>query len=903
VSISKRTPFVAQWQKFRRQYDESYVIAFRMGDFYEFFSDDAKIVSKILDLTLTDRQGIPLAGFPYASGQEALEKIVKAGRPVIVVDQVEDPAEAKGRIVERDIVRIITPGTLLDDNVLEQNSNNFLAALVVDGIKGSPGSIRASAAFCDLSTGEFFTMSFTDTVPRLPVLTMEFSKNRPVEVLVPESLTDEDVLGLIPKIIPGIAIRRRSVLDFDVDEARRTLLEHFKVTNLESFGIESNEQAIAAAGAVIIFLRENQRSIVSNITTSMHVSPADYLQLDHNTIRNLEILNNIVDGSARGTLFDLFSSTCTIMGARRLKKMFLSPLMNSAEITERLDFADDLIRDMMALNEIKNAMAKICDLERLISKINYSTAINARHLLQLANSLDRVPDVRSGLQRLTSRIATDRAARLGDFGELVSRIKDTFLEDPSTKITEGGMIREGVNSDLDELRELRSGSEQWLERFQEETRKKYGITNLRVKNNSVFGYFIEVSNSYVDKVPDTWTRKQTLVNAERYINPELKEMETKILTAEEKIFDIEKNIFLEVKALAIEATARVQETASIVAEIDALLTMASVAGEGNYVRPEITTDGTISILEGRHPTIEKIIGVDKFIPNDVNIDPARNVLSIVTGPNMSGKSTFLRQTCLIVLLAQVGSFVPAKQASIGIVDKIFSRVGAQDDITRERSTFMVEMNECAYILNHATKQSLVILDELGRGTSTFDGVSLAWAVAEYLQARSVKTLFATHYHQLADLESFLPRTKNLTVLVKENESTKELLFLHKVIEGSCDKSYGIQVAKLAGLPAPVITRAEEILKKLTEDDPLTTDRIKLITEKSIASPGQQKGTKKTTQTILFPIMKEDHADPLLKEMREELAAIDLNTMTPFDALALIKRFKERIDGNNKSQPD
>ncbi len=878
-------------------------MAFRLGDFYEFFNDDAKDVSKILDIALTDRAGMPLAGFPYASGQEALEKIVKAGRPVVVVDQIEDPAEAKGRIVERDIVRVITPGTILEDNVLEKDSNNYIAALAWFPVKQPQDSVKVAVAFCDISTGDFFTTTFVDARERFATLSGELTRFNPVEVLIPDNSNEDIITSGIAKLLPGAAIRRRSALDFDPTEGREVLTKHFKVSNLESFGIEGDDAAISVAGALLLYLQENQKQGLSNITSSIHRVPSNHMQIDQNSLRNLEIVKNSADGSTRGTLFELFSKTCTAMGMRLVKRLLLSPLMDKGAINARLDFVELLVKDAMLSEGLKREMTGICDLERLIARINYSSVVGARHLVQLAHSLEQVPAIKKIIAGIDSDFTRRHEKSLADFAPIAKTLLGTFVDAPPATTGEGGMIRPGIHQELDELRGIRSGSDEWLEKFQDEARHKYGLTTLRVKNNSVFGYFIEISKTYADKVPSSWTRKQTLVNAERYTTPELKAMEEKIVTAEGRIFEIEKEIFLDMKARAIAATGDIQAAARAIAEIDVMLTMAQVAASGNYVRPRIAEGGATIVKEGRHPVIENMIGIDKFISNDVSIDPAENVLTIVTGPNMSGKSTFLRQICLIVLMAQAGSFVPAKEASIGITDKIFSRVGAQDDITKAKSTFLVEMNETAYILNHATPRSLVILDELGRGTSTFDGLSLAWAVAEYLQAKGVKTLFATHYHQLADLESFLPRTKNLNVLVKEDEKTKDLIFLHKVVAGASDKSYGIQVAKLAGIPAPVIARAEDILKKLSDEDPLTTDRIKLIGEKGITSPGPRDTRhamkQKTVQTILFPILKEQNVDPILRAVRDELEKLDIDATTPLDALAVLKKLKDAIARDNK----
>ncbi|MHA1793633.1 MAG: DNA mismatch repair protein MutS [Promethearchaeota archaeon] len=898
-ATSKFTPMQAQWQKFRRMYDKKeYILAFRMGDFFEFFDDDAKLVSKILDITCTTRQGRPLAGFPYVSGHENLERIVKSGWSVVVVDQVESPDMARARgskVVKRDVVRVITPGTVLDDTVLERDSNNYLASMVVETGKKNPSVVKISMAFCDLSTGDFFTTEFVDNKKDLSTLNMILGKFSPVELLLSEKFNHEDIQNKVVGILPGLVIRYRPAYDFEVEECRALLLSHFKVSNLDGYGIGKKLGVISSSGALLLYLQENQKKILHNITSSYHYNPTRYMQIDHHAIRNLEILRNNSDGGLKGSLFELFSKTCTTMGARQVKKMLISPLMDVKKINDRLDFVEYLIKNLFMLDEIKEALSGICDLERLISRINYSSSVNSRHLVQLARSLEKLPTLQGILSEIGLRYPQARLEKIHDFSTLTSSILNTFVDEPPPRINEGGMIKTGVNPELDELRDIRDNSHSWLNNFQERMRTEHGITTLKVKYNKVFGYFIEVSKSHVDKVPKEWVRKQTLVNAERYINPELKKMEEKILNAEEKIHEIERKLFEDMKQEVITYTDKIQVSARALAEIDAMITFASVASSSNYCRPEVDTGGDIYIKEGRHPTIEKIMGMDKFISNDIEIRMDKNILNIVTGPNMSGKSTYLRQICLIVILAQVGTFVPATLARIGIVDKIFSRVGASDDITRSKSTFLVEMSETSYILNHATDKSLVILDELGRGTSTFDGVSLAWAVAEYLHEKRVKTLFATHYHQLADLESFLPLVKNLNVIVKENEMTKELVFLHKVEEGVCDKSYGIQVARLAGLPEPVLKRASDILERLTSDDPLTTDRIRLIGNEGISRPVKPKTRKKPTKQLTLVPMALSPIDEKLMEVKKELEMITINTLTPLDALNLLKELKEKLN--------
>lgn len=898
MTEAKRTPMMAQWEHFRSQHDKHFILAFRMGDFFEFFHDDARAVSKILDITCTDRQGVPLAGFPYASGHEALEKIVRSGRPVVVVDQVEDPATAQGRVVERDVVRIITPGTVMDENVLEKDTNNYIVSMIWANSKSRPDHVKVAVATCDISTGEFKTTSFSDTRPAWPTLSVELGRYEPVEVLVPDHAKDGEVPALVDNLLPGSVVRKRSALDFAPDEAALLLRDHFKVANLESFGIEGNDMEIAAAGALLRFLQEHQKVALSNINACSRYATSAFMHLDPGTVRNLEVLRNNADGTTRGSLYELFAGTSTIMGTRLVKKTLVSPLMDAGAITERLDCVEFFTRNVLAREALRKLLSGMCDIERLVSRVSYSTSASARHLVQLAGSLEKVQAMRAMLSTVPVAYITARLEELHDFTGLASFILDTFVDTPPAKINEGGMVRDGLHPELDELRGIRFGGEAWLEKFQETMRAKHGISTLKVKSNNVFGYFIEVSNTNKDKVPSDWTRKQTLVNAERYITPDLKAMEEKLLSAADRIAAIERDIFLEAKQRVISSTREIQDAARVIAELDVMLTFAVVSASARFTRPVLNEDGIIDIQEGRHPSIEHLIGADKFIPNDVRLDPSVNVLNIVTGPNMSGKSTFLRQICIITLLAQVGCFVPAKLASICIVDKVFSRVGAMDDITRQRSTFLVEMNETAYILNHATPRSLVILDELGRGTSTFDGVSLAWAVAEFLQARGVKTLFATHYHQLAGLEAFLPRTRNLNVVVREDEQTKDLLFLHKVVPGACDKSYGIQVAKLAGIPRSVIDRAQDILDKLSGDDPLTTDRIKLITERGITSPGRDRvgsrASRPTRQAVLFPITMKPPADGTFDDIKRKLSTIDVDVLTPVEALVLVKELKDRV---------
>ncbi|MHA1683571.1 MAG: DNA mismatch repair protein MutS [Promethearchaeota archaeon] len=901
-NLKKITPMQVQWTTFRAMYSEDeYILAFRMGDFYEFFDADAKKVAKILDITCTTRQGRPLAGFPYASGHENLEKIVKTGISVVVADQVESPAEAKARgskVVRRDIVRVITPGTILDDAVLDRETNNYMTSLFLARSKKDKVVVKIAMAFCDLSTGEFFTTEFVDRLPRFATLHMMLTKFNPVEVILPESLKDDGIKEFILATLPGTCIRSRDDLDFDPDDAAEFLKGHFKVSNFEGFGIEEGSMSIASAGGLLKFLKENQKSLLSNINSSYTYTNASYMQLDYHTVRNLELLRNSSDGSTRGTLFGLFSKTCTTMGSRLVKKVLLSPLLDIHLINERLDVVEYLRQNIMALEGLSDEISGICDVERLISRINYSNTINARHLLQLARSLQKIPAVKAILDGIPLDYVRNRIPKLHALQDLTGKILDTIVEDPPPRVSEGRMIRPGINPDLDDLRAIKRSGNTWLEKFQEEMREKHGISTMKVKYNKVFGYFIEVSKGFIDKVPDSWVRKQTLVNAERYINDELKVMEEKILNADERIIEIERDIFNKLREEVITHTGAIQETAKALSELDLVITFATVAASNNYCRPVLNVSGEILIKDGRHPTIETIIGRDKFISNDTVIKPDDNVLNIVTGPNMSGKSTFLRQICLISLLAQVGSFVPASSANLCIIDKMFSRVGASDDLSRSRSTFLVEMIETAYILNHATSRSLVILDELGRGTSTFDGVSLAWAVAEYLHAKKVKTLFATHYHQLSDLESYLPAVKNLNVLVSEDEVTKDLIFLHKVEEGSCDKSYGIQVARLAGLPRTVLSRADEILDRLTNDDPLTTDKIREISQNGITSrqihPRRRKIPKQLT---LFapgaPVI--DPAVEKMKELKEEINQLDINQITPLEGLTILKKLKDNLN--------
>lgn len=778
------------------------LVMLRMGDFYEMFYADAVTAARELEITLTARgkgeKKAPLAGVPFHALEPYLGKLVKKGYKVAIVEQLEDPKKARG-LVKRGLVRIVTPGTIIESSMLNEKENNYILALTSQGEE-------LAIAFCDLSTGEFLTAN----VPNMKALRNEMARLNPSECLVPESLLVNT--ELIEKIKNGgCFLNKLEDYYFRSEKAKEILLNHFNLHNLEAFGLEDKKLNLSACGALLYYLTATQKNSLSHIKKISFRSSQETMVLDAGTLHNLELAKNIRDGSSRGTLLGVLDKTCTVMGARLMKKWLYEPLLQKKSIEKRLDAVGELSQKVIVREEIKNILQEINDLERLISRVNYGNA-NPRDILALRNSLSRIPALKEKLNEFQGDLLQE-INTLTNFEDLSSLLAAAIREDAPVTIREGSMIKSGYHQELDQLHSLQQNSRQYLQALEQKEQQRTGISSLKIGYNNVFGYFIEVTKKNVPLIPSDYIRKQTTANGERYITEELKREEEKILGAEEKIVELEYALFQELLQKIAAQTELIQHAAGRIAVLDVLCSLATVAMEQNYSRPELVEQPVIQIRNGRHPVIEKI--ESSFIANDLILNPME--MLIITGPNMSGKSTFMRQAALIVLLAQMGSFVPAEKAVLGIVDRIFTRVGAYDDLSSGQSTFMVEMNETAFILNNATENSLIILDEIGRGTSTFDGVSIAWSVAEHIYNRiKAKTLFSTHYHVLNKLQEKFSRIRNFNLAVKEVEG--EVIFLRKLIEGGTDQSYGIHVAKLAGLPLEVVERAREVQDILQKDD-------------------------------------------------------------------------------------
>jgi DNA mismatch repair protein MutS len=875
------TPLMSQYFKIKSQYPDE-ILFFRMGDFYEMFGEDAKVASKILGIALTSRghikgEKIPLAGIPYHAADRYLAKLLKAGKKVVVCEQVEDPKLAKG-IVKRDVVEIITPGTVTVDGVIEGASNNYLVSLTGHSAEGarlpsvgqgsaSGGKEKLGLAIVDLTTGEFKVDQgeANKIIEKIKVL-------NPAEIICPEIWREERKkdLGLLHE---NVVLTNLEMWKFDYDFAQKILTEHFKVASLDGFGCQNLKLGISAAGAILAYLKQTKKTFLSHINKVSPCIEGEQMFLDTNTIRNLELLTAMGTGERANTLFSLLNKTKTAMGARLLKSWIIAPLLNVKRIIERQDAIEELFKNHDLSDSLEKKIKKIADLERLSGKIGYGKA-NPKDLIWLSDSLSVIPDLKSILSDAKSSFLNHIKDNLPDTTALVNLIRRSIVDEPPFILTEGGIIKSGYSSDLDSLKGQIKGSKDWIAGLQEQERKRTGIPSLKVGFNKVFGYFIEVTKPHLSKVPSEYVRKQTMVNAERFVTQELKEKEAHILGAEEKIFKLEYDLFLEIRSKIAEKTSEIQKTAELVAQLDVLLSLKEVAAKYNYVRPQIDSADEIIIEEGRHPVIENILDPGTFVPNDTKIDIQDEQVHIITGPNMAGKSTYLRQVGLIVLLAQMGSCVPAKKAKIGVVDRIFTRVGAMDYLALGQSTFLVEMNETANILNNATPKSLILLDEVGRGTSTFDGLSIAWAVTEHIHNNpriGSKTLFATHFHELTELAKFLPRVKNYNVAVKEWGD--EVIFLRKIVPGGCDDSYGIQVARLAGVPKQVLERAKEILAELENGE---VRQQKLPESKPVSY-----------QLSIF--------SPKDTQIAEELKKLDLEKLTPIEALNKLNELKRKAE--------
>ncbi len=802
---SRITPMMKQYLEVKAGTPPDSILMFRLGDFYEMFYDDAVKAAPILEVVLTKRAGYPMCGVPYHALEAYLPKLLDAGFKVAVAEQMEDPKLTKN-IVKREVTRIITPGTILDSGFLKPGQNNFLCALC------TVQKDKYGLAWLDISTGEFLT----EELAGIRELESELQRLQPKECLLPESLYEQwGQEKNFPYTSKNIVWTAMDDWRFGVEHAESLLLHHFKVMSLDGFGLRGCDAAIKAAGAVLYYASENLRHNTGHIQSIRRNFCNDYLGLDPICQRNLELTEALHGGTKAGTLLELLDRTNTAMGSRLMRDWILKPLRNVDAIIARQDVVGLFRDDLLTLAEIRECLAAVRDLERLTAKLN-AGAVNARDMMALGNSVGALPGIRSLLAVFDMPLLLRLTENITEMPELYDRIMNTLADDPPAVLTEGGLIRTGFDQTLDELRSASTDGKKWVAELQSREQERTGIKNLKIHYNKVFGYFIEVSKSNLAHIPQDYIRKQTLTNGERFITPELKEMESKILGAEDKSKALEQSIFEELRAFAETFTAQIQAAARAVAELDVLCALAECASKHQYVRPQIRDDDELKIYGGRHPVLDaKMEGGERFVPNDTLLDGNENRMMIITGPNMAGKSTYIRQTALLVIMAQMGSFIPADRAEIGVADRIFTRVGAMDDIARGQSTFMVEMVETANILNHATAKSIVILDEIGRGTSTFDGLSIAWAVAEFLLDNPgcrARTQFATHYHELTELALMRSGVKNYNVAVKEYG--EQIIFLRQIIPGAADKSYGIHVAKLAGLPREVILRAGEILENL-----------------------------------------------------------------------------------------
>jgi DNA mismatch repair protein MutS len=802
------TPMMQQYRRIRNELPPETLLFFRMGDFYEMFFDDAKVAAAILDIALTKRQGIPMCGVPYHSSDNYLSRLIRAGKKVAICEQMEDPATARG-IVRREVTRVVTPGTVLEDQVLDARRNNYLAGLMT-------APQRLGIALIDLSTGAFWFEEASDAA----TLRENIARYQPSECIVPAEKKDDPSIAEILSAVPATAITPYEDWTFDYDAAHDYLLRHFKVHSLDGYGISGATSGVCAAGAVLHYVAQQLRRPVEHVRQIRVKNPSSYMLLDEATIRNLDLIDSAAKapGGVPASVLGVLDTTKTSMGGRLLRDWLIRPLAERAPLEARLDALDGLSKTRTHLHDLRETLGDVKDIERLIARLNAGTG-NARDVRALGRSLTALPELVRVAGQIPSELIGQLAAAISPLPELVELIDRAIVEEPPLTLRDGGVIRAGYHAELDELKEASSKGRNWLAEMQTREQERTGIRTLKVRHNKVFGYYIEISKSYADQVPPEYQRKQTLVNAERFITPELKEYENKILGAQERSIDLEMELFLDVRGRVIAHTDAIQRIALSVAQLDVLAALAERAIALRYVRPQFNDEGRIAIKDGRHPVVETLPQAERFVPNDTLLDGAKHQVIIITGPNMAGKSTYIRQVAVMVILAHIGSFVPAAEADLSITDRVFTRVGASDDLARGRSTFMVEMQETANILNNATPRSLVVLDEIGRGTSTFDGISIAWSVAEYLHNHpesKARTLFATHYHELTDLALTLPGVKNYNVLVKE--SGDRIAFLRKIVPGAADKSYGIQVARLAGLPPEVIQRAKEILANLEEGE-------------------------------------------------------------------------------------
>ena len=879
--MAELTPMMKQYMETKSQYQDC-ILFYRLGDFYEMFFEDALTASRELEITLTGKncgqeEKAPMCGVPYHAVEGYLNRLVAKGYKVAICEQVEDPKTTKG-IVKREVVRIVTPGTNLDTQALDETNNNYIMCIVYI-------ADRYGVSVADISTGDYFVTEIPDSAKLLD----EIYRFSPSEIICNEAfyMSGVDMDGMKDRL--GITIYSLESWYFDDEVCRKKLLEHFEVSSFAGLGLADYDCGIISAGALLQYLLETQKNSLSNLTHITPYAAGKFMMIDSSTRRNLELCETLREKQKRGSLLWVLDKTKTAMGARTLRKYVEQPLIDKTEIIRRLDAVQELKEQAISREEIREYLSPVYDLERLITKIAYGSA-NPRDLTAFRSSLEMLPALLYILQEMKAELLKDLAVDLDPLEDLCILVKKAIREDPPIAMKEGNIINDGYNEEVDKLRRAKSDGKDWLAKLENDEREKTGIKNLKIKYNKVFGYYLDVTNSYKEMVPEYYTRKQTLANAERYITPELKELEDMILGAEDKLYALEYELYSEVRDLIASQIERIQKTAKAVAALDAFASLALVAERNNYVRPKINEKGVIDIKEGRHPVVERMIPNEMFISNDTYLDDKKHRISIITGPNMAGKSTYMRQTALIALMAQIGSFVPAKSANIGLSDRIFTRVGASDDLASGQSTFMVEMTEVANILRNATSKSLLILDEIGRGTSTFDGLSIAWAVIEYIsdsRLLGAKTLFATHYHELTELEGKIDNVNNYCIAVKEKGD--DIVFLRKIVKGGADKSYGIQVAKLAGVPELVIGRAKEIVEELSDED--ITARVSEIASKERVVKKKPKVKKyddvDIAQMSLFDTVKDD-------DVLEELKNLDVGNMTPIDALNTIYRLQNKL---------
>lgn len=872
------TPMMKQYLEIKEQYKDC-ILFYRLGDFYEMFFEDALLASKTLEITLTGRdcgqkERAPMCGVPHHAAENYINKLISNGYKVAICEQIEDPSEAKG-IVKRDVVRIVTPGTNLNMQALDETKNNYLACIYYN-------ITQYGIAYVDITTGDFYTT----TVIGKNKLIDEITKINPSEIIYEKNLENQSELIEVLDNKLNIYSSIREDYYFDKKRCIQNILDHFNLASIEGLGFSDYTETIIAVGALLEYLFETQKSSVSHITNINYYTIDDYMLLDASTRRNLELVETFREKERKGSLIWVLDKTKTAMGARMLRNYIEQPLKQAKEINKRLDAVEELFSNIVLRDEIRELLSPIYDLERLMSKISCQTA-NPRDLIAFKQSLSMLPNIKNTLKSCKASLLKEIYDSFDPLEDLYILIDSSIEDDPPIAIKEGNIIKKGFNADVDKLKNAGTQGRQWLAELEALEKEKTGIRNLKINYNKIFGYYIEVTKSYLDLVPeDRYTRKQTLANCERYITSELKEMENTILGAHEKVIALEYELFLFIRNKLAQEVKRIKAVSILVSQIDVLQSLSEVAYRQNYTRPKVNENQIISIEDGRHPVVEKMMNNGLFITNNCYLDNSKNRFSIITGPNMAGKSTYMRQVALIVLMAQIGSFIPANKSEIGIVDRIFTRVGASDDLASGQSTFMVEMTEVSNILRNATKNSLIILDEIGRGTSTFDGLSIAWAVVEYIVSNitiGAKTLFATHYHELTELEGKIDGVVNYCISVKENGD--EIIFLRKIIPGGADKSYGIQVAKLAGVPEAVLIRAKEILEELTEADINAKDKINKI---SGNKTNNSNSYNNSVQLNLF----ENNANE--REIIRTIKNIEINNITPIEALNLLSKLQEKV---------